>query len=195
MTFTCPILACISWSFESGYWPWFLDSILCEDNQRHENSCRRRQWHPTPVLLPGKSHGWRSLVGRSPWGREESDMTEWLHFHFQALEKENSSVLAWRIQGTGEPYGLPSMGSHRVGHDWSDSAAAAAENACIMKCNWQLLFRVHLKQRFYSTFTCCLQTRPSCKSAYQYIAEFCFSLKSIIYSLKQWVVRRIYSWL
>ena len=39
----------------------------------------RRQWHPTPVLLPGKSHGQRSLVGRSPWGREESDMTERLH--------------------------------------------------------------------------------------------------------------------
>ena len=43
---------------------------------------RRRQWHPTPVLLPGKSHGWRSLAGRSPWGREESDTTERLHFHF-----------------------------------------------------------------------------------------------------------------
>ena len=36
----------------------------------------------TPVLLPGKSHGWRSLVGCSPWGYEESDTTEWLHFHF-----------------------------------------------------------------------------------------------------------------
>ena len=43
---------------------------------------RRRQWHPTPVLLPGKSHGWRSLVGCSPRVREESDSTEWLHFHF-----------------------------------------------------------------------------------------------------------------
>ena len=43
---------------------------------------RRRQWQPTPVLLPGKSHGGRSLVGCSPWGREESDTTEWLHFHF-----------------------------------------------------------------------------------------------------------------
>ena len=42
----------------------------------------RRQWKPTPVLLPGKSHGRRSLVGCSPWGREESDMTERLHFHF-----------------------------------------------------------------------------------------------------------------
>ena len=42
----------------------------------------RRKWHPTPVLLTGKSHGWRSLVGCSPWGWEESDTTEWLHFHF-----------------------------------------------------------------------------------------------------------------
>ena len=43
---------------------------------------QRRQWHPTPVLLPGKSHGRRSLVGFSPWGCEESDTTEQLHFHF-----------------------------------------------------------------------------------------------------------------
>ena len=43
---------------------------------------QRRQWHPTPVLLPGKSHGRRNLVGCSPWGQEESDITERLHFHF-----------------------------------------------------------------------------------------------------------------
>ena len=42
----------------------------------------RRRWHPTPVLLPGKSHGQRTLVGCRTWGREESDMTERLHFHF-----------------------------------------------------------------------------------------------------------------
>ena len=42
----------------------------------------RRKWQPTPVLLPGKSHGQRSLVGCSPWGRYQSDTTEWLHFHF-----------------------------------------------------------------------------------------------------------------
>ena len=91
----------------------------------------RRQWQPTPVLLPGKSHGRRSLVGCSPWGRTESDTTEQLHFHFHfhALEKEmatHSSILAWRIPGTGDPGGLPSMGSCRVGHDRSDLAAAAA---------------------------------------------------------------------
>ena len=51
-------------------------------------------------------------------------------FQFQALEKEmatHSSVLAWRIPGTGEPGGLPSVGSHRVGHDWSNLAAATAD--------------------------------------------------------------------
>ena len=84
------------------------------------------------MLLPGKSYGWRSLVGCSPRGHKESDATERLHFHFslsgdfsftfhfQVLEKEmgtQSSVLALRIPGTGEPGGLPSMGSHRVGHD------------------------------------------------------------------------------
>ena len=81
-----------------------------------------------PVLLPGKSHGRRSLVGCSPWGREESDMTKRLHFHFSlsCTGEEiatHSSILAWRIPGMGEPGGLPSMGSHRIGCDWSDLAA------------------------------------------------------------------------
>ena len=91
----------------------------------------RRQWHPTPVLLPGKSHEWRSMVaavhGVAKSRTRLSDFT--FTFHFHALEKEmaaHSSVLAWRIPGTGEPGGLLSMGSHRVGHDWSDLAAAAA---------------------------------------------------------------------
>ena len=69
-----------------------------------------------------KSHGQRSLVGYSPWGHEESTRLNnfTFIFHFHALEKErvtHSSILAWRIPGTGEPGGLPSMGSHRVGHD------------------------------------------------------------------------------
>ena len=86
------------------------------------------QWHPTPVLLPGKSHGWRSLrVGDAKSWTRLSNFT--FTFHFHGLEKEMatySSVLALRIPGTGEPGGLPSMGSHRVGHDWSNLAAAAA---------------------------------------------------------------------
>ena len=92
----------------------------------------KRKWQPTPALLPGKSHGRRSLVCCSPWGREESDATERLHFLFSlsCTGEGNGTppqwVLAWRIPGTGEPGGLPSMGSHRVRQDWSDLAAAAA---------------------------------------------------------------------
>ena len=55
-------------------------------------------------LQYGKSHGWKSLVGYRPWGGKELDRTEQLHFHFHALEKEmatHSSMLAWRIPGTG----------------------------------------------------------------------------------------------
>ena len=81
--------------------------------------------HPTPVLLPGKSHGRRSLeaaVHGVAEGRTQlSDFT--FAFHFHTLEREmatHSSILALRIPGMGELGGLPSMGSHRVGHDWSD---------------------------------------------------------------------------
>ena len=93
---------------------------------------RRWQWHPSPVLLSGKSHGWRSLEGWSSWGTDgRTQLSDFsFTFHFHALEKEmatHSSVLAWRIPGMGEPGWLPSMGLHRVGHDWSDVAAAAAD--------------------------------------------------------------------
>ena len=80
---------------------------------------QRRRWHPTPVLLPGKSHGWRSLVGCSPWGRKELDTTEPLHFDFSLScigegNETHSSVLAWRIPWTEEPGGLQSIGLQRV---------------------------------------------------------------------------------
>ena len=82
----------------------------------------RRKWQPTLVFLPRKYYGQRSLEAYSLWGHKSwtrlSDFT--FTFHFLALEKEmatHSSILAWRIPGTGEPGGLPPMGSHRVGHD------------------------------------------------------------------------------
>ena len=97
-----------------------------------------------PLLLPGEGNGtplqysclenpmergawWAAVHGVVKIRTQLSDFT--FTFHFHALEKEmttHSSVLAWRIPGTGEPGRLPSMGSHRVGHDWSDLAAAAA---------------------------------------------------------------------
>ena len=70
---------------------------------------------------------WAAVHGVAKSQTQLSDFT--FTFHFPALEKEmatHSSVLAWRIPGMGEPGGLPSLGLHRVGHDWSDLAAAAA---------------------------------------------------------------------
>ena len=70
---------------------------------------RRRQWYPTPVLLPGKSHGWRSLVGCSPWGHWESYMTERLPFHFP---------LACIGEGNGNPLQCSCLENPRDGGAW-----------------------------------------------------------------------------
>ena len=70
---------------------------------------RRRQWHPTPVLLPGKSHGWRSLEGCSPWGRWGSDTTEQLHFHFSLL---------YIGEGNGNPLQCSCLENPRDGGAW-----------------------------------------------------------------------------
>ena len=90
----------------------------------------QKVWQLTPVFLPGKSHGRRNLVGVHGVAKSQTRLSDFTFtFHFHALEKEmatHSSVLAWRIQGTAEPCGLPSMGSHRVRHDWSNLAVAAA---------------------------------------------------------------------
>ena len=59
------------------------------------------QWHPTPVLLPGKSHGWRSLVGCSPWGLKESDTTEWV------TSLSLSTFMHWRRKWQPTPVFLP----------------------------------------------------------------------------------------
>ena len=88
----------------------------------------------SPVLLPGKSHRRRSLVGCSPWGHKKSGTTERLHFHFSlsSLEKEmatHSSILAWRIPRTEEPGGLPSRGSHRVRHDKRLSSSSSSSSS------------------------------------------------------------------
>ena len=94
---------------------------------------RRRQWHPTPVLLPGNSHRrktwWAAVHGVMKSQTWLSDFA--FTFHFYALEKEmatHSSVIAWRI---------PGMGSHRVGHNWSDLAVAVrGERICLQCRDW-----------------------------------------------------------
>ena len=58
-----------------------INRDLEELKKKHTETTWRRKWQPAPVFLPGKSHGWRSLVGYCPWGRKESDTTERLHYH------------------------------------------------------------------------------------------------------------------
>ena len=88
---------------------------------------QRRQWHPTPVLLPGKSHGQTSLEGCSPWDRKESDTTEWLHFHFSlsCIGEGNGNPLQCSCLENPMDRGAWWAASLTVGHDWSDLAAAA----------------------------------------------------------------------
>ena len=91
-------------SFRMGW----LDGSLCNSRDSQESS-PRRQWQPTPVLLPGKSHGRRSLVGCSPWDHKESDMTERLHFHFS---------LSCIGEGNGNPLQCSCLENPRDGGAW-----------------------------------------------------------------------------
>ena len=95
---------------------------------------------------------WKAAVHGVAEDRTQlSDFT--FTFHFHALEKEmatHSSVLAWRIPGMGEPGGLPSMGSHRVRHDWSDLAAAAAADSMLKSRDITLSTNVSLVKAMVS---------------------------------------------
>ena len=94
-----------------GHWAWLLQQDYNWDWFRgccKEFNCRR-QWQPTPVLLPGKSQGQKNLVGCSPWGREESDTTEQLHFHFS---------LSCIGEGNGNPLQCSCLENPRDGGAW-----------------------------------------------------------------------------
>ena len=107
---------------------WQCHLLRDGENQGTSKFSWRRKWQPIPVFLPGES------CGEEPGGllstglhRVGCDWSDLACLH--ALEKEmatHSSILAWRIPGTGEPGGLPSMGSRKVRYDWSDLAAAVS---------------------------------------------------------------------
>ena len=82
-------------------------------------------WHPTPVLLPGKSHGRRSLVGWGPWGREESDTTERLHFHFS---------LSCIGEGNGNPLQCSCLENPRDGGAWWAAVYGVTQSWTRLKC-------------------------------------------------------------
>ena len=85
---------------------------------------RRRWWHPTPVLLPGKSHAQRSLVGCSPWGHEELDTTERLHFHFS---------LSCIREGNGNPLQCSCLENPRDGGAWWAAVSGVAQSRTRLK--------------------------------------------------------------
>ena len=91
-----------------------LTTITCK-----KQMVRRRQWHPTPVLLPGKSHGWRSLEGCSPWSPKESDTTERLHFHF------SPSCIG---EGNGNPLQCSCLENPRDGGAWWAAVYGVAQS-------------------------------------------------------------------
>ena len=84
----------------------------------------RRQWHPTPVLLPGKSHGRRSLVGCSPWGHEELDTTERFHFHFS---------LSCTGEGNGNPLQCSCLENPRDSRAWWAAVYRVAQSQTRLK--------------------------------------------------------------
>ena len=84
----------------------------------------RRQWHPTPVFLPEKSHGWRRRLGCSPWGCEESDTTKRLHFHFS---------LSCVEEGNGNPLQCPCLENPRDGGAWWVTIYGVAQSQTQLK--------------------------------------------------------------
>ena len=101
-----------------------------------------RNKHPTPVLLPGKSHGQRSLVGCSPWGWEESDTTERFHFHFSLL---------CIGEGNGNPLQCSCLGNPRDGGAWWAAVHWVAQSRTRLKG----LSSSRNKHMKYLTYTWC----------------------------------------
>ena len=94
--------------------------------QRRRHRADKRKTRKHVLIVKKEINGW---YDRQELGREWLGLPEIRQLRVTKDMATYSSVLAWRIPGTGEPGGLPSMGSHRVGHDWSDLAAAAAAAA------------------------------------------------------------------
>ena len=117
---------------------------------------RRRQWHPTPVLLPGKSHGRRSMEGCSPWGRWESDTTERLHFHYS---------LSCIGEGNGNPLQCSCLENPRDGGAWWAAVCGIAQSGTRLKRLSSSMFLENVEMsepRFSSWFLSCLLNGSPC---------------------------------
>ena len=107
-----------------------------------EHYCiQRRRWHPTPVLLPGKPHGWRSLVGCSPWDREESDTTERLHFHFSlsCIEEGNDDPLQCSCLENPRDGGAPWASIYGVAQSQTRLKGCSSNSRALFWIRWGFL--------------------------------------------------------
>ena len=104
----------------------FIEHLMCSRGCVEAFTCFTfiPHWHPTPVLLLGKSHERRSLVGCSPWDREESDTTEWLHFHFS---------LSCIGEGNGNPLQCSCLENPRDGGAWLAAVYGVAQSRTRLK--------------------------------------------------------------
>ena len=132
----------------------------------------RRQWQPTPVFLPGKSHGRRSLVGCSPWGRKESDTTERLHFHFS---------LSRIGEGNGNPLQCSCLENPRDGAAWWAAIYGVAQSRTRLK---RLSGSKHVVGGGFSGL-CILQLPPASLTGIILKCEvfYCLSVESSVTSV------------
>ena len=121
----------------------------------------RRKWRPTPVFLPGESHGRRSLVGYSPWGRKESDTTERLHFHFS---------LSCIGEGHGNPLQRSCLENPRDGGAWWAAVYGVAQSRTRLKWLSKDLLLISV-----FVYECCSESSPSFLKSL-----FCFHLWRIV---------------
>ena len=128
----------------------FCNSFIVENY----SSDQRRQWHSTPILLPGKSHERRSMVGCSPWGRKESDTTEWIHFHFS---------LSCIGEGNGNPLRYSCLENHRdrgawwapvygVAQSWTRLKWLSISSSIVQIFSWFISFIQWINHSAYSYY-------------------------------------------
>ena len=118
---------------------------MCENERMFNvNMSISSHWHPTPVLLPGNSHGWRSLVGCSPWGRLELDTTERLHFHFP---------LSCIGEGNGNPLQCSCLENPKDGGAWWAAVYGVAQSRTWLKWLSSSSILNVVSPKFWTIFT------------------------------------------
>ena len=160
---------------------WITEDIK-EEIKKYLDTNGRRQWHPTPVLLSRKSHGWRSLVGCSPWGRWASDTTERLHFHFS---------LSCIGEGNGNPLQCSCLENPRDEGAWWAVLYGVAQS-------WTWLKWLSSSSSSLNCSTCGCSAvdteynEPFCRLCYCYKKSDsnCFSISAILQSTNNVIIYR-----